>query len=138
LEKPGAAIPEDFYALAKEIECKRPGLAVELGYEMHYSEALGFARKVVKEGVLGDITTARFHGGCPSGAGMDLWQAIPEDLGGIMQLKVAIRLRMSLTSSEFQIVWFQRFVNYLKGLHTRCLAGFPICLTGLLPLGSSE
>jgi predicted dehydrogenase len=85
LEKPGAASPEDFYALAKEIECKRPGLAVELGYEMHYSEALEFPRKVMKGGVLGDITTARFHGGCPSGAGMDLWQAIPEDLGSIMQ-----------------------------------------------------
>jgi predicted dehydrogenase len=85
LEKPGAAVTEDFYALAKDIEVKRPDLAVELGYEMHYSEALEFARKVIKEGVLGDITTARFHGGCPSGAGMDLWQAIPEDLGGIMQ-----------------------------------------------------
>lgn len=85
LEKPGAAIPEDFYALAQEIETQRPGLAVELGYEMHYSEALDFARKVIKEGALGDITTARFHSGCPSGAGMDLWQSVPEDLGGIMQ-----------------------------------------------------
>jgi predicted dehydrogenase len=85
LEKPGAALPEDFYALAKEIESKRPHLAVELGYEIHYSEAMDFTRKVVKEGVLGDITTARFHSGCPSGAGMDLWQSVPEDLGGIMQ-----------------------------------------------------
>lgn len=51
---------------------------------MHYSEAMEFARKVVKEGVLGYITTARFRGGCPSGAGMDLWQSIPEDLVGIM------------------------------------------------------
>lgn len=85
LEKPGAADPADFYKLAEEIEAKRPGLAVELGYEIHYSEALEFARKVIREDVLGDITTARFHGGCPSGAGMDLWQSIPEDLGGIMQ-----------------------------------------------------
>lgn len=85
LEKPGAAQPSDFYALAAEIESARPGLAVELGYEIHYSEALDFARGVVHSGALGDITTARFHGGCPSGAGMDLWQSIPEDLGGIMQ-----------------------------------------------------
>lgn len=84
LEKPGAAMPEDFYELAEEIAAKRPGLAVELGYEMHYSESLDFARRVIHSGALGDITTARFHGGCPSGAGMDLWQAIPEDLGGIM------------------------------------------------------
>lgn len=85
LEKPGAALPSDFVALASEIKSKRPGLAVELGYEMHYSESLSFARKVIQSGALGDITTARFHGGCPSGAGMDIWQSIPEDLGGIMQ-----------------------------------------------------
>ena len=85
LEKPGAAKPEDFYTLAQEIERKKPGVAVELGYEMHYSEAMDFTRKVIKEGVLGDITTARFHSGCPSGAGRDLWQSVPEDLGGIMQ-----------------------------------------------------
>lgn len=85
LEKPGAAIPADFFQLSEEIQKKRPGLAVEVGYEMHYSEALDFARKVIREGVLGDITTARFHGGCPSGAGVDLWQSIPGDLGGIMQ-----------------------------------------------------
>lgn len=85
LEKPGAADPKDFVALAEEIQARRPKLAVELGYELHYAESLAFARKVVREGVLGDITTARFHGGCPSGAGMDLWQSIPEDLGGIMQ-----------------------------------------------------
>lgn len=87
MEKPSAALPEDFYALAEEIQCKRPGLAVELRYEMHYSEAPEFARKVVKEKVLGDITMARLHGGCPSGAIMDLWQAVPKDLGGIMQTK---------------------------------------------------
>ncbi|KAJ5679944.1 oxidoreductase [Penicillium macrosclerotiorum] len=85
LEKPGAAIPQDFYELAMEIKKKRPGLVVELGYELHYSEALEFSRKVIRDEVLGDITSARFHGGCPSGAGMDLWQSIPEDLGGILQ-----------------------------------------------------
>ena len=37
LEKPGAARPEDFYTLAQEIVSKKPGVAVELGYEMHYS-----------------------------------------------------------------------------------------------------
>lgn len=85
LEKPGAAMPEDFYMLADEIQEKRPSLAVELGYELHYSESLEFARQVLREGALGDITTARFHGGCPSGSGAELWQSIPEDLGGILQ-----------------------------------------------------
>lgn len=85
LEKPGAARPADFVALAEEIMAKRPDLVVEVGYELHYSEAMSVARRVIKESVLGDIASARFHGGCPSGAGMDLWQSIPEDLGGIMQ-----------------------------------------------------
>ncbi|KAJ6157937.1 Oxidoreductase [Penicillium chermesinum] len=85
LEKPGAALPSDFYRLAEEIKRKRPTLVVELGYELHYSEPLEFARQVIREGALGDITTARFHGGCPSGAGLELWQSIPEDLGGILQ-----------------------------------------------------
>jgi predicted dehydrogenase len=85
LENPGAASPADFVGLAKEIRAKRPVLAVELGYELHYPQAMAFARKVVREEVLGGITTARFHGGCPSGAGMDLWQSIPDDLGGIVQ-----------------------------------------------------
>jgi hypothetical protein len=43
LEKPGTAVPEDFYRLADEIQKKRPDLAVELGYEIHYSESLDFA-----------------------------------------------------------------------------------------------
>lgn len=47
-KKPGAAIPEDFVNLAQEIESKRPGLAVELVYEIYYSEAMEFAREVVK------------------------------------------------------------------------------------------
>jgi len=60
-------------------------LIAELVYEMHYSEAMDFARKVIQEGVLGDVATVRSRGECPSGAGMDLWQSVPEDLGGIMQ-----------------------------------------------------
>jgi predicted dehydrogenase len=82
LEKPGAASPERFYALARELT--RRGVTVEVGYELHYADATTVCREVIAGDVLGDITMARFHGGCPVGAGAELWQSIPEDPGGLV------------------------------------------------------
>ena len=82
LEKPGAASPERFYALARELS--RTGIQVEIGYELHYADSMALCRELVAEDVLGDITLARFHGGCPVGAGAELWQSIPEDPGGLV------------------------------------------------------
>ena len=82
LEKPGAASPERFYELAREL--MRGDIQVEVGYELHYADSVALCRELVAEDVLGDITLARFHGGCPVGAGAELWQSIPEDLGGLV------------------------------------------------------
>jgi predicted dehydrogenase len=82
LEKPGAASPERFYELAGELA--RGGVEVEIGYELHYADAAALCREVIAADVLGDITLARFHGGCPVGAGAELWQSIPEDPGGLV------------------------------------------------------
>jgi predicted dehydrogenase len=82
LEKPGAASPERFYELARELT--RAGVEVEVGYELHYADAVTLCREVIAGDVLGDITLARFHGGCPVGAGAELWQSIPEDPGGLV------------------------------------------------------
>lgn len=49
---------------------------------MYYSEAVEFAWTEVRDCVLGEKTTAPFHCSFPSGAGMELWQCIPESLGG--------------------------------------------------------
>jgi hypothetical protein len=78
---------------------------------MHYSETMEFTRRVVKDGAIGEITTAGFHGGCPSGAGMDLWQAIPEGLGGIMHTEGCHTLEMSWISSGQLNVLFPRLAN---------------------------
>ena len=82
LEKPGAASPERFYELARELT--RRGVTVEVGYELHYADATDVCREVIAADALGDITMARFHGGCPVGAGAELWQSIPEDPGGLV------------------------------------------------------
>ncbi|MGH3164683.1 MAG: Gfo/Idh/MocA family protein, partial [Trebonia sp.] len=82
LEKPGAASPARFYELARELT--RRGVVVEVGYELHYTDAVTVCREVLAGDMLGDITLARFHGGCPVGAGAELWQSIPEDPGGLV------------------------------------------------------
>lgn len=82
LEKPGAASPERFYELARELEHR--GVQVEIGYELHYADSVALCRDLIEQDVLGDITLARFHGGCPVGAGAELWQSIPEDPGGLV------------------------------------------------------
>jgi predicted dehydrogenase len=82
LEKPGAASPRRFFELARELI--RHDIQVEIGYELHYADSMAACRDLIAEGVLGEITLARFHGGCPVGAGAELWQSIPEDPGGLV------------------------------------------------------
>lgn len=82
LEKPGADQPAAFYELAARLEAA--GTVVELGYQLHYADAAGWCREIVREGILGQLTASRFHGGVPVGAGAELWQSIPEDLGGLV------------------------------------------------------
>jgi predicted dehydrogenase len=82
LEKPGAASPAEFFALARELDGR--GIQVEMGYELHYADSMALCRDLIADGVLGEITLARFHGGCPVGAGAELWQSIPEDTGGLV------------------------------------------------------
>jgi len=82
LEKPGAASPERFYELASDL--LRREIQVEIGYELHYADSMALCREVIAEGALGEITLARFHGGCPVGAGAELWHSIPEDPGGLV------------------------------------------------------
>jgi predicted dehydrogenase len=82
LEKPGAASPERFYELARDLRIR--DIQVEIGYELHYADSMALCRELIAEGVLGDITMARFHGGCPVGAGAELWHSIPEDPGGLV------------------------------------------------------
>jgi predicted dehydrogenase len=82
LEKPGAASPERFFELARDLSNR--GIEVEIGYELHYADSMALCRDLIAADVLGQITLARVHGGCPVGAGAELWQSIPEDPGGLV------------------------------------------------------
>jgi predicted dehydrogenase len=82
LEKPGAASPERFFELAQDLLCR--DIQVEMGYQLHYGDSMKLCRELIAEEVLGEITLARFHGGCPVGAGAELWHSIPEDPGGLV------------------------------------------------------
>ncbi|KAL3490701.1 hypothetical protein BJX62DRAFT_237817 [Aspergillus germanicus] len=82
VEKPGAAQPSAFYPLVAELRAR--GIVFEVGWELHYLETVELARRIVKGGeeVLGPITEARFHGGCPGGAGDEPWQSDKDSIGG--------------------------------------------------------
>lgn len=82
LEKPGVAQPPEFYPLAEEIRKRKNTLVFEVGWELHYLETVAFARRILHESLLGTITMARFHGGCPGGAGAEPWQSDPQNVGG--------------------------------------------------------
>ncbi|KAL2830682.1 hypothetical protein BJY01DRAFT_254562 [Aspergillus pseudoustus] len=80
VEKPGAAQPSAFYPLVPEIRAR--GIVFEVGWELHYLETVEFARRITQGDVLGPITEARFHGGCPGGAGDEPWQSDRASIGG--------------------------------------------------------
>ncbi|KAL4865739.1 hypothetical protein BDV12DRAFT_199819 [Aspergillus spectabilis] len=80
VEKPGAGQPSEFYPLGAEI--RERGIIFEVGWELHYLETIAFARQVLRDSLLGPVSEARFHGGCPGGAGDEPWQSDPRSIGG--------------------------------------------------------
>ncbi|KAL3465899.1 hypothetical protein BJX64DRAFT_285178 [Aspergillus heterothallicus] len=80
VEKPGAAQPHVFYPLVPQI--RERAIVFEVGWELHYLRTVEFARRVVRDALLGPLTEARFHGGCPGGAGDEPWQSDPGSVGG--------------------------------------------------------
>ena len=81
LEKPGADRPQAAYELVPL--CRENGTLVEFGYEMHYGEFMTILRRILASDCLGQVTLARLHGGTPVGCGLELWQSLPQDLGGV-------------------------------------------------------
>ncbi|KIW10637.1 hypothetical protein PV08_11601 [Exophiala spinifera] len=85
LEKPGATHPSHLFSLVESLKAY-PDLVVEWGWEMHYAEAMDFVRDIVRTGALGQITTSHWHGGTPSGGGMEIWQRQKDTLGGFLYM----------------------------------------------------
>lgn len=84
MEKIGAANPDEMFETLTELRILHPEIVIEWGWELHYSDAMVRARDLLENKVLGDITTAHFHGGCPSGSGFEKWQALDSTIGGFV------------------------------------------------------
>lgn len=80
-------------------KCTAPNLAVAVdladelklfpvhvvdGFTMRYLEVIEKCKEILKSGVLGQVTLARFHSTFPIGFGVEKWQSDPACLGGIV------------------------------------------------------
>lgn len=96
LEKPGGP---DLPAVRRMLErLEAAGTEVELGYQLHYTPGLDRVLDILRTGALGQVTLARFHASTPIGCSMELWQSLPEDLGGLMFTEGCHMLELILTT----------------------------------------
>jgi len=82
IEKPGAPNLAEMETMVKDIE--QAGIHAQLGYMYNYSPVVGKIEKILASGVLGHLTLARFHAGAPVGGAAEIWQSLPEDMGGVL------------------------------------------------------
>jgi predicted dehydrogenase len=82
IEKPGAPNLAEMEKMVKAIE--QAGVHAQLGYMYNYSPIVKKVEKILASGVLGHLTLARFHAGAPVGGAAEIWQSLPEDMGGVM------------------------------------------------------
>ena len=82
IEKPGAPNLAEMETIVKEIEQAR--IHAQLGYMYNYSPVVRKVEKILESGVLGHLTLTRFHAGAPVGGAAEIWQSLPEDMGGVL------------------------------------------------------
>jgi predicted dehydrogenase len=82
IEKPGAPDLVEMEAMVTEIE--QAGIHAQLGYMYNYSPVADKVINILKSGVLGHLTLARFHAGAPVGGAAEIWQSLPGDMGGVL------------------------------------------------------
>jgi predicted dehydrogenase len=82
IEKPGAPTLAEMEAMVKGIE--QVGIHAQLGYMYNYSPIVRKVQEILASGVLGHLTLARFHAGAPVGGAAEIWQSLPEDMGGVL------------------------------------------------------
>ena len=82
IEKPGAPTLEKMERMVKSIE--QSGIHAQLGYMYNYSSVIKKSSEILQSGALGPITLARFHAGAPVGGAAEIWQSLPEDMGGVL------------------------------------------------------
>jgi predicted dehydrogenase len=82
LEKPGANNLQSLRRVASAVESQ--GVFAQIGYHLRYSPAVERGREIVGAGVLGRVTTARFHCAVMSPWLTDPWFCDPDDAGGLV------------------------------------------------------
>jgi predicted dehydrogenase len=82
IEKPGAPNLAEMQRMVQDIE--RAGVHAQLGYMYNSSPVVGKIEKILASGVLGPLTLARFHAGAPVGGAAEIWQSLPQDMGGVL------------------------------------------------------
>jgi predicted dehydrogenase len=81
IEKPGAPGPAEMRELTEAVA--RAGVHAQVGYMLRHSPVVPRLKALVDDGVLGEITLARFHASSPVGCAAEIWQSLPEDIGGV-------------------------------------------------------
>lgn len=84
VEKPGGSNPDDLQRLveAGEKAQRGSGAIVQVGYNFRFSPMVDFAKRVLADGLLGDVVQSRVHGAGPAGDATHRWFNLPHDLGG--------------------------------------------------------
>lgn len=82
IEKPGAPNLVEMEKMVKAIE--EAGVHAQLGYMYNYSPVVRRIEEILASGVLEQVTLARFHAGAPVGGAAEIWQSLPEDMGGVL------------------------------------------------------
>lgn len=81
IEKPGAPGPERMREMVAAVEAA--DVHAQIGYMLRHSPVVPRLKAIVDEGVLGEITLARFHASSPVGCAAEIWQSLPADIGGV-------------------------------------------------------
>jgi predicted dehydrogenase len=82
LEKVGAPTVQAMREL--KAFCAAHRCHVTVGFILHHSPSVRRMREIADSGVLGPVTLARFHAATPVGCSAEIWQSLPDDVGGMV------------------------------------------------------
>jgi predicted dehydrogenase len=81
LEKPGAPNLAGIRAVADTI--RGADVPFQVGYMLRFNSGIAHAKRILAEGALGPVTLARFHAATPVGGSREIWQSLPDNMGGL-------------------------------------------------------
>ncbi len=82
VEKPGANNLKSLQQVCDAVRIS--GVVAQVGYHLRYSPAIEKAKQIIDQGLLGRITTGRFHCAVMSPWLTDPWFCDPDDRGGLV------------------------------------------------------